>query len=237
MKGSNAMKKILFFAAMMLVLGLQALPAAASASQPFVRWSVYPASDADASALRGAVSAYNAALQNTRGVLAVYGGEDTGGVMRYLEIYNDEAAFNAAQSSESVKEAAAKVQPLALTNKTMAADAFKLQSKAQGTADKARMAMLVIDPAQLESYKQILAEEMRDSVENEPGVLALLATTETARPNVFHLLELYADDEAYNAHIAGPYFQKYNAAVQKMVTDKVLIVNKPQTVTLSGAQF
>lgn len=38
----------------------------------------------------------------------------------------------------------------------------------------------------------------------------------------------------YRAHIDGPYFQEYNKAVQKMVTDKVLIVNKPQAVTLSG---
>lgn len=38
----------------------------------------------------------------------------------------------------------------------------------------------------------------------------------------------------YRAHIDGPYFQEYNKAVQTMVTDKVLIVNKPQAVTLSG---
>lgn len=154
--------------------------------------------------------------------------------MRYLEIYTDEAAFNAAQKSTDVKEAAAKVQLLAQTNKTLSADTFKLQSKTAGIADKARMAMLVIDPAQLDAYKKVLAKEMQSSVANENGVLALLATTETARPNVFHLLELYADDNAYHAHINGPYFQKYNKAVQTMVTDKVLIVNKPQVITLSG---
>ena len=78
---------------------------------------------------------------------------------------------------------------------------------------------------------------MRNSVTNEPGVLALLATTEAANPNIFHLLELYADDTAYKAHIDGPYFQKYNKAVQSMVTDKTLIVNKPQDITLSGKKL
>lgn len=43
-----------------------------------------------------------------------------------------------------------------------------------------------------------------------------------------------ADDNAYRSHIDGPYFQEYNKAVQTMVTDKVLIINKPQAVTLSG---
>lgn len=232
------MKKLLFCAAMMLVFGLQALPvSAAAASQPFVRWSVYSAAAGNEAALSEAVAAFNAALQNTSGVLAVYGGEDEKGVMRYLEIYTDEEAFNAAQQDAALQAALKNMQSLASVYKVMPADAFNFKSKTAGTADKARMAMLVIDPAQLDSYKQILAEEVSASVANEPGVLALLATTETARPNVFHLLELYADDEAYKAHIAGPYFQKYNQAVQNMVTDKVLIVNKAQAVTLSGAAF
>lgn len=229
------MKKLLFCAAMMLLSGLQALPVnAAAAAQPFVRWSVYSATAGNENALRAAVAALNTALQNSEGVLAVYGGEDENGVMRYLEIYTDENAFNAAQNNANVKTAIAQALKLAQVHKTLAADAFNLQSKTAGTADKARMALLVIDPAQLDTYKKVLAKEMQSAVTNEEGVLALLATTETARPNAFHLLELYADDTAYRAHIDGPYFQEYNKAVQTMVTDKVLIVNKPQAVTLSG---
>lgn len=227
------MKKLLFCAAMMLLLGLQALPVnAAAAAQPFVRWSVYSAAAGNENSLRTAVAALSTALQNSEGVLAVYGGEDENGVMRYLEIYTDENAFNAAQKSSNVKTAAAQALKLAQVHKTLAAGAFNLQSKLSGTADKARMCMLVIDPAQLDAYKKVLAKEMQSVVANEEGVLALLATTETARPNV--LLELYTDDTAYRAHIDGPYFQEYNKAVQTMVTDKVLIVNKPQAVTLSG---
>lgn len=229
------MKKLLFCAAMLLLSGLQALPVnAAAAAQPFVRWSVYSAAADNENALRAAVAALNTALQNSEGVLAVYGGEDENGVMRYLEIYTDENAFNAAQNNANVKTATAQALKVAQVHKTLAADAFNLQSKTAGTADKARMALLVIDPAQLDAYKKVLAKEMQSAVANEEGVLALLATTETARPNVFHLLELYADDNAYRAHIDGPYFQEYNKAVQTMVTDKVLIVNKPQAVTLSG---
>lgn len=229
------MKKLLFCAAMLLLSGLQALPVnAAAAAQPFVRWSVYSAVAGNENALRAAVAALNTALQNSEGVLAVYGGEDENGVMRYLEIYTDENAFNAAQNNANVKTAAAQALKLAQVHKILAADAFNLQSKTTGTADKARMALLVIDPAQLDAYKKVLAKEMQSAVTNEEGVLALLATTETARPNVFHLLELYADDNAYRAHIDGPYFQEYNKAVQTMVTDKVLIVNKLQAVTLSG---
>lgn len=228
-------EKIIVLCGQLLLSGLQALPVnAAAAAQPFVRWSVYSATAGNENALRAAVAALNTALQNSEGVLAVYGGEDENGVMRYLEIYTDENAFNAAQNNANVETATAQALKLAQVHKTLAADAFNLQSKTTGTADKARMALLVIDPAQLDAYKKVLAKEMQSAVASEEGVLALLATTETARPNVFHLLELYADDNAYRAHIDGPYFQEYNKAVQTMVTDKVLIVNKPQAVTLSG---
>lgn len=231
------MKK-LFLTALLLILGLQALPAhAAAEAQPFVRWAVYAAEAQNTPALFKAVTAYNAALQQSEGVLAVYGGEDENGVMRYLEIYKDEAACTALQNSAKIKSARAEIKKLAAKTGILNAEAFLLQSKISGTADKPRMARLVIDPAQLDDYKKLLAKEMRASVTNEPGVLALLATTEADNPNIFHLLELYADDAAYQAHIAGPYFQEYNNAVQSMVTGKNLIVNKPQAIALSGAKF
>ena len=70
------MKK-LFLTALMLVLGLQALPAdAAAVAQPFVRWAVYSSEAQNTPALFEAVTAYNNALQKNNGVLAVYGGED-----------------------------------------------------------------------------------------------------------------------------------------------------------------
>ena len=228
------MKKLLL-TALMLVLGLQALPAGASASaQPFLRWAVYSSEAQNTPALFEAVTAYNAELQKSSGVLAVYGGEDENGVMRYLEIYKDEAACTTLQNDADLQSARAEITKLATKTGILNAEAFLLQTKNSGTADKPRMAKLVIDPAQLDEYKKVLAKEMKASVTNEPGVLALLATTETANPNAFHLLELYANDEAYKAHIAGPYFQEYNKAVQNMVTDKTLIVNKLQDVTLSG---
>lgn len=230
--------KNLFLAALLLILGTQAIPAqAASAAQPFVRWVVYTADAGSTPALLNAISTYNTATLKNDGVLAIYGGKDENGVIRFLEIYKDEAAFNAVQNDAALTACREDIAKLAQSSKVLNADAFLLQSKLTGTADKPRMARLVIDPAQLDAYKKVLAEEMRNSVTNEPGVLALLATTEAANPNIFHLLELYANDTAYKAHIDGPYFQKYNKAVQSMVTDKTLIVNKPQDITLSGKKL
>ena len=45
-----------------------------------------------------------------------------------------------------------------------------------------RMAELEIDPAQLESYKAAVKEEMETSVRVEPGVLAIYAVAEAGNP-------------------------------------------------------
>ena len=69
------MKKLLL-TALMLVLGLQALPAgAAAAAQPFVRWAVYSSEAQNTPALFEAVTAYNNALQKDNA------GRDHGGLL------------------------------------------------------------------------------------------------------------------------------------------------------------
>lgn len=80
-----------------------------------------------------------------------------------------------------------------------------------------RIAELEIDPAQLSEYRAFLAEEIEASVANEPGVLMLHAVAERDRPEQIRILEVYADREAYEAHIRTPHFLKYKQGTADMV--------------------
>jgi len=80
-----------------------------------------------------------------------------------------------------------------------------------------RIAELEIDPAQMEAYKAALREEIETSVRLEPGVLALYAVYEKDNPARIRLLEIYADADAYDAHIASPHFQKYQTGTLNVV--------------------
>lgn len=90
-----------------------------------------------------------------------------------------------------------------------------------------RIAKLDIDPAQLEAYKTALIEEVETSIRVEPGVLALYSVYEKDNPTHVRLLEIYADVEAYNAHIASPHFQKYKSGTLSMVQSLKLIETVP----------
>lgn len=227
------MKKLSFYFTLALFLLCQAFPTEAAATQPvFLRWVVYQSEASDAERMFNSIQDYNKLMLSRTDAIAVYGGQDATGTMIFLEIFPDQNACNAIAADKILQSKQAEINKLAANVRTLAAEPFLLAAKPSGTADRVRMARLVIDPLQLDAYKAILAEEMQASVANEPGVLALLATTETDHPNIFHLLELYRDEQAYKEHIAGIYFQKYNLASQDMILEKNLIVTLPQDVTI-----
>jgi quinol monooxygenase YgiN len=90
-----------------------------------------------------------------------------------------------------------------------------------------RIAELEIDPAQLESYKAVVKEEMEISVRVEPGVLAIYAVAEKGKPTMIRFFEMYADEAAYNAHRESPHFRKYVEATKDMIVSRKLIENDP----------
>lgn len=59
-----------------------------------------------------------------------------------------------------------------------------------------RIAELEIDPAQLDSYKAALREDIETSIRVEPGVLTLYAVSVKGNPTLIRILEVYADADA-----------------------------------------
>lgn len=86
-----------------------------------------------------------------------------------------------------------------------------------------RLAELEIEPADLERYRELLGEEIETSVANEPGVLMLNAVAISGAPSQIRLMEVYADQAAYEAHLKSPHFLKYKTKTARMVRSLRLI--------------
>ncbi|WP_443945127.1 putative quinol monooxygenase [Pedobacter sp. AW1-32] len=104
---------------------------------------------------------------------------------------------------------------------------FFIAAKKPAEPQKVRLSRLVIDAAQLDRYKSILKEEIEASMAKEPGVLALYAVFEKAQPTHLTILEMYATEEAYKAHIQTPHFLKYKNGTLNMVKELELIDTEP----------
>ncbi len=90
-----------------------------------------------------------------------------------------------------------------------------------------RIAELEIDPAQLEKYKAAVKEEMEISVRVEPGVLAIYSVALKEDASKLRFFEIYADEAAYQAHIASPHFRKYVEITKDMIRSRKLIETVP----------
>ncbi|MCA2411370.1 antibiotic biosynthesis monooxygenase [Rhizobium leguminosarum bv. viciae 248] len=90
-----------------------------------------------------------------------------------------------------------------------------------------RMAELEIDPGALATYRALLTEEIEASVALEDGVLSLSAVSIRDNPNRIRILEVYADQEAYEAHLRTPHFLKYKNQTAHMVTSLTLVEVDP----------
>jgi quinol monooxygenase YgiN len=90
-----------------------------------------------------------------------------------------------------------------------------------------RLAKLVIDSTQLESYNKFLKEEIETSIKVEPGVLTLYAVAEKNRPTHITILEIYANEDAYKKHIQTPHFLTYKNGTKNMVKALELVETIP----------
>jgi len=90
-----------------------------------------------------------------------------------------------------------------------------------------QIAEIVVDPAQLDSYKSAVSEQIEAAIRLEPGVLVLYSVSNKDNPSQITVFEIYQDRETYLAHLQAPHFLKYKATVEKMVKSLKLIPVDP----------
>ena len=79
----------------------------------------------------------------------------------------------------------------------------------------------------LKEYLEIAGEVDRLSIEREPGVICLYPMQSAEDPCRIRILEIYATEEVYQAHLKTDYFQKYKQGTLHMVKDLKLPLMQP----------
>lgn len=86
-----------------------------------------------------------------------------------------------------------------------------------------RLSEIEIFPAHLEEYTRILEAEASASVKLEPGVLAIFPMHQLNEPTQIRIIEIYANQKAYEAHLQTPHFKHYKTSTLKMVKSLKLV--------------
>lgn len=94
---------------------------------------------------------------------------------------------------------------------------FSSKVSSQDNTTYMRIAKIVVDSTQLNSYTMALKDQMHSALTLEKGVLAYSAVYDKKHPSHITIFETYASVAAYKEHIRTEHFKKYKAAVQNMV--------------------
>ncbi len=86
-----------------------------------------------------------------------------------------------------------------------------------------RLSKITVNADHLPAYRDALAEEVRASMELEPGVLSLYAVFDKEVPTRLTILEIYASRQAYEQHVKSSHFLKYKSGTLHMVKSLELV--------------
>ena len=90
-----------------------------------------------------------------------------------------------------------------------------------------RMAELEIEPDCIDAYAALLSEQIESAVRLEPGVIFLHAVSVRGSPQSVRVIEGYADQASYEAHLVAPHFLAYKARTAAMVKSLTLVETDP----------
>ena len=111
-------------------------------------------------------------------------------------------------------------------------------TSAQGTDGLiVRIAEIEVYPEYLSEYLAYATEVDRLSVEREPGVICLFPMQDPADSCQIRILEIYANDAVYQAHLKTDHFQKYKQGTLKMVKSLKLNTMQPMDTEMMKAMF
>ena len=90
-----------------------------------------------------------------------------------------------------------------------------------------RLAEIEVYPEKLNEYMEFAKEVGTVSMASEPGVIGLFSMQDKSDPCKVYILEVYADRDAYQAHLQTAHFKKYKEGTDTMVKSLKLKDTQP----------
>jgi quinol monooxygenase YgiN len=107
---------------------------------------------------------------------------------------------------------------------------YHLKNELSKTPDEdlfIRLIKMEIDSAYLHDFTNLATDVMLPGLRNENGMLVMYAVAEKLKPTSVTILEVYANEKAYEEHRQTPHFLKYKDESARMVRSLKLIDAKP----------
>lgn len=98
-----------------------------------------------------------------------------------------------------------------------------MHAQTTSTAPMVRLAEVEVHSDKVDAFLRVADEVAQASVRTEPGVLALYPVRVKGTTSTFRVIEVYRDQEAYEAHLKTPHFLRYKEASLPLVASLRLL--------------
>lgn len=181
-------------------------------------------------------------IEEEDGTLAMYSTHLKGDPAQLFvfEVYASEEAYQTHASSAQFK-AYVEIASTSLTNREVISVAPELMLEKEGLLEildgscAPRCCFVTILEERLEAFREAVFKNMRVSIEQEPGVLVLYATSLVDDPLRWIFWEVYASEEAYATHRETDHFKTYIEATRDDLSAKELIELSADCVVSKGS--
>ena len=165
---------------------------------------------------------------NDKGTLGMYlVQEKENANMTYMfEVYEDEKSYQEHIKSEQYKEFL-RQSPTILTNHKK-----KIQVMPEYMGDKkfvqtrnTRVNYVTVDIKEgfNDAFREIVLDEMKQSLKKEEGVYVIYAATAKENPDKWYFFEVYENEKAYQKHRKTAHFKKYIEQTENIIENKEFI--------------
>lgn len=206
-------------------------------SAPLIHWAILRSTDGEMKNMQNMAAQYVAPYSaKEEGTYIIYGGIDKNNpnIQRLLEIYKNEAAYQVHRSSEGFKQYQVARATILEELRIMEVNPVIMESQEKGTGDYIITTKIEIRPEALDDFKNDLRTLVNISMQKNPDILALMVTSEKENPHIFHVLEVYKDENTYKNFINSPEYAQYELLTKYMINDKIHIEYLPTNITLSA---
>lgn len=177
------------------------------------------------------VENFRTSYEEEGGTLAMYASSLRENPLEYkvFEVYADETAYQAHLNSSHFKAYVEQVGYQLTKREVFEVDPLFLKEKLPsgvwlGPEDHfLKFAQIQVKEGCQETFERSVLMNMRTSLKEEKGVLAMYAVKDCQQSNCYYFYEVYASAEAYENHRLRPHFQRYISETQDMVDEKILL--------------
>ena len=147
--------------------------------------------------------------------------------MTYMfEVYEDEKSYQEHIKSEQYKEFL-RQSPTILTNhkkKIQVMPGYMGYKKFVQTRNT-RVNYVTVDVKERfnDTFREIVLDEMKQSIKKEEGVYVIYAATATGNSNKWYFFEIYENEKAYQKHRKTAHFKKYIEQTENIIENKEFI--------------